>query len=367
MSTTFPVLPRYLRDDLGSSDSMIGLVLGSMAVGAIAARPVLGLIGDRLGRGVLVVGGALLSALAMAGHLVADTELLVAAFRVLFGVGQGGLIVGATTLAVDLAPSDRAGEGTSYIFVALHLGSGAGPVLGEWLLDQWSFDAVWAVAAAGMTASAVVGAGIGARDAEVEHQTVLDRGHRQRLLHPQAVLPGLVLGIGIVGFIGFNAFVPLYGDEIGIDNTAPYFLASSLTIVLIRALGAKLPDRLGPVRGGTVALSLMVVGLAVIGGFRSSGGLATGTVVLAAGTALLLPSLVGAAVAGVPATQRSAAMATYTLFLDLSGAVGAAVFGGVASISSYGTAYLVGAGSAAGALVLLRSTRRSFGDTAAAP
>ena len=112
---------------------------------------------------------------------------------------------------------------------------------------------------------------------------------------------------------------------------------------------------MGPRRGGTIALVGVIAGLLLIGGWRTGAGLAAGSVVLAAGTAMLLPSLVGAAVQGVPATQRSFALATYTLFLEISNAFGAVLFGGVAAVSDYGTAYLVSAGFAVVSLVMLRA------------
>lgn len=352
MGSTFPVLPRFVRDTLDAGDTAVGVVLGSMAIGAILARPVLGLVGDRYGRSILIIAGGLISSAAMIGHLGATSIPVLVLLRVAFGVGQGATIVGATTLAVDLAPPERSGEATSYIFVALHLGAGIGALLGEWLLRTSGFNAVWVAAGVGMAISGIVGLGLQMGPAD----NVVTERVTTVLLHPTAVLPGLILGLGGLGFIGFNAFIPLLGDEIGVENVAPFFLASSLTIVLIRGFGARLPDRLGPVRGGTIALCLAATGLTVIGSVRTATGLGIGAVVLASGTALLLPSLVTAAVRDVPINERSRAMATYTLFLEISAALGAFMFGGVAAASSYGSAYLVAAAISLSALVLLRLT-----------
>lgn len=350
MGATFPVLPRFADDELGAGDTMVGLVLGSMAVGAVIARPILGYLGDSRGRRVLVVGGSVLSAVTMAAHIAVGSLPVLVALRLLFGMGQGAMLVGSTTLAVDMAPDDRSGEATSYIFVALHTGSGLGALLGEWLLRSEGFDAVWLVAATGMALSAV--GGMTLRPAGPT-DSVSSGG---LLLYRSAVLPGAILGLGTLGFIGFNAFVPLFADEIGVDNAAPFFFAASVTIVAIRGFGAKLPDRLGPVRGGTLALTGSGAGLLVIGLSSSAVGLGVGSVVLAAGTAMLLPSLVPAVIAGVPATERSRALSTYTLFLEISAAFGALLFGGIASISSYGAAYVVAAAVSAVALTLLRLT-----------
>lgn len=357
MGATFPVLPRFVKDELGGSDTTVGLVVGATALGAILARPVIGHIGDRRGRGVLMVSGGLIAAIAHIGLVWVDGTAALLALRVLFGIGQGALFVGATTLAVDLATPERRGEATSYIFVALHLGSGTGPVVGEWALRQWSFDTVWVIAAVGSLVAALVSLSV-----PNQPSPAVDLADsRMRLVHPAALVPGLILGIGIIGFTGFNAFVPLFGDQIGVDDIGPVFMTASFTIVIIRFFGARLPDLLGPLRGGTAALTLMTVGLTVIGFADGAAGLYLGTVVMSAGTSLLLPSLVSAAVDGVPANERSSALATYTLFLEVSLAFGAVAFGAVAGASGYGDAFLMGAAAALVALVVLwvRLGRRS--------
>lgn len=349
MGATFPVLPRFVKDGLGGTDTTVGLVVGAMALGAVVARPAIGFIGDRRGRRLLlIIGGAIAAVAHLSLVFVEDVATLIV-LRVLFGVGQGAFFVGATTLAVDLADVDRRGEATSYIFVALHFGSGLGPLVGEWALDRWGFDATWYIAAGGCAvaaAAAITVPNAVSSDLDLEQP-------RMRLVHPRAVLPGIILGVGIIGFVGYNAFVPLYGEEIGVDNIAPLFLVASFTIVGIRFFGARLPDRLGPLRGGTMALIGLTVGMSLIGLVGSPAGLYAGTVVMSCGTALLLPSLVSAAVDGVPANERSTALATYTLFMEFSLAIGAVIFGAVAGVSSYGAAFVLAAVLSLAALALL--------------
>lgn len=354
MGATFPVLPRFVKDDLGGGDAAVGLVVGATAVGAIVARPFIGHIGDRRGRGVLMVGGALVATVAQLGLLVVPNIAALLVLRVVFGAGAGAVIVGATTLAVDLASEQRRGEATSYIFVALHLGSGTGPVVGEWALRQWDFDAVWLLAAGGALLAAALALSIpssASTDVDLTDAPM-------QILHRRALLPGAILGIGIVGFTGFNAFVPLFGDEIGVDNIGPVFMLASFTIVVMRSVGARLPDWLGPIRGGTFALTLSAIGLGVIGFVDVAGGLYVGTVIMSIGTSMLLPSLVPAAVDGVPPNERSRALATYTLFLEVSQALGAVAFGAVSGATSYANGFLMGAVCCVVALAVLHGALR---------
>ena len=52
-----PVLPRYVRDDLGHGDVAVGLAVGAMAFGAIVLRTWAGRLGDTVGRLGYQLGG----------------------------------------------------------------------------------------------------------------------------------------------------------------------------------------------------------------------------------------------------------------------------------------------------------------------
>src|SRR5919112_914537 len=77
--------------------------------------------------------------------------------RVLTGVGEAAVFVGAATAVQDLAPPSRRGEAASYFSVAVYGGLALGPALGEAVLDGAGSDAAWLVSAGGCLAAAVLG------------------------------------------------------------------------------------------------------------------------------------------------------------------------------------------------------------------
>ena len=84
-------------------------------------------------------------------------------------------------------------------------------------------------------------------------------------------------------------------------------------------------------------------------------GLYVGAVVLFSGSALLYPTLAAAADAGVPDDERSAVVASFTMFIDLSAALGGLLFGLVAAGTSYRGAFVVASCLAGAGLVLLHT------------
>ena len=352
---TLPVLPRYVAGPLEGSDLAVGIVVGAFAVSAIVLRPVIGWLGDTRGRRLLIVLGASTTALGMLAHIPADSVVPLVVARLVVGAGQGTMFVGAATLVNDLAPPDRRGEAASYFSVAIYTGLGVGPFVGESLLRASTYDTVWLAVAIGVGIAALIGLALprGLPVPEDDAPPPRQRAGLAKLLHPDGVRPGIVLFLGMVGFIGFNTFVPLYGEEIGMSDVAGVFLLYALVVLVVRIAGSRLPDMYGPVVIGTIGIGAGAVGLIGIATWQAPVGLYLFTVVLAAGSALIYPALMAAAVNSAPDSERSAVVASFTMFFEVAAAGGGAVLGAVASQTSYAGAFVAASMFSVAALVIL--------------
>ena len=347
-----PAVPRYVQDRLGAGNVAVGLVVGTFSLAAFVLRPWVGSLGDRWGRLPLMVVGASLFADSVLGYALASGHLVLAVLRLLTGAGEGFFFVGAVTATMDLAPAQRRGEAMSLASLALYLGIGLGPLLSEVAIERYGFGAAWILAATAALIAVVLALRVPETrpDAGAEAPGPAS-GHP--LVHRAGLLPGVVLLAGILGMAGFLTFVPLYALDLGMDGARLALLLFAGTIVAMRSLGARIPDRLGVGRATRMALALSAMGLAVVGTWRTPAGLVTGAVVFAAGIALLTPAVLALAVEGVPPRERSSVIGTTSAFLDLAFGLGPAILGVVAaSIGRPGT-FLAGAGVAAAGLLLL--------------
>ena len=345
-------LPLYAEGPLEAGAVGVGLAVAALSPTAVLFQPIAGRIGDRRGRRILVVAGALIVAGSVAAYTLAHSLELLVALRLVSGVGEALIFVGAATIVTDLAPEGRRGEAISIYSLGLWVGLAAGPFLGELVLGDDRYDAVWLTAAGCAFAAALFGLAL-------PETRPLDAGPRsERLLHPAALRPGLVLVASVFGFAGFGAFVALYARELGLDGAGAAFLLFSLVVVAIRIFGRTIPDRLGPRRASGTALALLALGLTTIGLWNEPVGLYVGTVVFATGQALAFPALLTLAVAGTPVSERSSVVGTFTACADVGFAVGALALGGVAAFAGYEGVFLAGAlASIAGAFLLARVPR----------
>lgn len=354
-----PVLPRYIEDVLGGGGTEVGVAVGAFAVTAALLRPWAGGLGDRRGRRILLVGGSAVAGVATLGYGLPGGLAVLVLFRLLAGAGEAATFIGAATIAQDLAPPGRRGQAASLFSISVYGGLSLGPVVGDWIYGRHGAGWAWIAAAGCSLLGAAIGLRLPARVGE-EHATaaaVVAVGPGDgagaarppaagpatglsRWLHPAGRGPGVVLALGAAGYAGFASFVPLYIDEIGIAHAGPVFFEQGVLVLAVRVLASRLPDTLGPRRGPVVALVLQGSGLLTMGLWASPAGLYASTAVYAAGVSLLYPALFPAVVDAAPASERSQAIGTFTMFFDLSQGLGAPLLGIVVTLTAERGAFI---------------------------
>ncbi len=371
-----PVLPLYVKGPLSGGGVQVGIGVGAFAVGAVLLRPYAGRVGDRFGRRPLVIGGAAVVSVSILGYGLVRSLLWLVLARTVTGFGEAAFFVGAATMITDLAPEERRGEAVSYWSIAVYGGLAFGPALGEVVLGGHRYTATWIVAAGLALLAAMVGLAVEetdpARAPRAAGAAPPRAASEQPLLHPAAIRPGIVLFLGLVGLAGFTAFVPLYVKKLGHGDAGVVFLVYGVCILAVRVIGARLPDRLGAARAGSLALAGGTAGLVIMTVIPSIVGLFVATAVFAFGMSLLYPALLVMALEGVPPNERGSVVGTFSSFFDLSQGLGALVCGIAVSLTGYRGAFAVGAVLAFAGLLVLRFRKpasdapRALPDPAAA-
>jgi MFS family permease len=105
-------------------------------------------------------------------------------------------------------------------------------------------------------------------------------------------------------------------------------------VLIIRIVGARLPDRLGWQRGSTLALIGVTIGISLIAAWGSVASIWVAAVALGCVMSLMYPSLFTAVMAAAPEEERSHAVGTFSVFFDLSQGFGATFIGVVVSLTS---------------------------------
>jgi MFS family permease len=350
VGSVLPVLPRYVRGPLDSSDLAVGVVIGSYAVTGLLLRPVAGRLADTRGRRPTVVLGALLvslSGLLYIPHL--GIPGLIGA-RLTLGAGEGALYTAGSAWIVDMAPLERRGRILGLYGLAVWGGLSVGPLLGEVLLNASGYETVWICAAA----LPLLGAAIASRVPDPFQPRSQAEPHP--LIAPEAVRPGFAVALASVGYATLAAFIVLLLDARGIGHGATVFAAFAAMIVLARLLAGHLPDRYGPAPVAIGAVLIEAGGLLLIAVSHSLVLALVGGMAMGGGFSLLNPSLMLIAVGRVSETARGATMGTYTAFFDAGVGFGAPLAGLAAALTSYEGAFLLAAAVAVCSALLILAT-----------
>ena len=345
------VLPRFIQNELGGDGLAIGINLAVFSVAAIAARPTIARIGDRYGRRTLMVGGALIAGAGAAATSLVHSIAALLPLRAFTGIGEAALFVGAATLIADLSPSDRRAEGASYFSLAVFGGLGIGPVIGEIVLGDGRYQAVFLASAVACAIAALIALAAPNRVAGVA--TAAPTEGRRPGFHRAALVPGLVLACGIGGFAAFTAFLPTHAESLGMPAAGPFVVYSVLCLGL-RLFGARLPERIGLGNALTSALAGLTAGLLVLAAVGQPRGVYLGTIVISLGMALLYPSLMAFTVDSVREEDRARVLASFTMFFEVGTVGGGLLLGSVAQFAGDRGAFVGGAVIAVMGLWVLR-------------
>ncbi|HEX4976223.1 MAG TPA: MFS transporter, partial [Nocardioides sp.] len=273
-------LPLYVTGPLGSDEAGAGLAFGAFAVTALVLRPFAGRASDVHGRRPLLLGGALLAAVAMALTAHADSLVVVVALRLLLGVAEAAFFVAAFAALADLAPPSRTGEALSYNSLGLYLGLALGPPLGDFLVHTFGFMTSWYGAVLLLLLSAAVVLRLG----ETRAPRTADEPPA-RLIHRKAIAPSLGFLTSVVAMGGFLAFATLHADSVGLTRTSLPIALYGGVVVVCRIVFAKVPDRLPSLPLGAAALATMACGLLLMAAWSSPAGVLVGAALTAVGIA----------------------------------------------------------------------------------
>lgn len=142
------LLPLLGHNELGMSESLIGLAFTLVAVVNFLALYGAGVLSDRFGRKAVIVPSGLITAVSIALFLYTGSVTLFFLNAVLLGIGTGLGGPAPAAYAADIAPPEAVGPAMGLYRTLSDLGLVIGPVLLGWMVDVAGYGlAFWTNAA----------------------------------------------------------------------------------------------------------------------------------------------------------------------------------------------------------------------------
>ena len=320
---TLPTIPLFV-EHLGGNDRLIGLTVGIFTVSALLVRPFAGRALETIGRKAVYLTGLFLFALTVGSYSFITGIFLLLLFRIFQGAGWGMSTTASGTIATDLIPAKRRGEGLGYYGLAGNLAMAFGPSLGLILVPLVTFRWLFIICAfLGFIALVL--------SMFIQYKKV-DRNSdpspkKLDIFEKSAIQPSLLMFFITVTFGGIATFLPLYTLEKGVDGIQLYFLIYAVALMITRAFAGKLYDRKGHKAVFLPGAALIFTAMLLLAWIPNHCVLFTAAFLNGFGFGLIQPGLQSWAIVRSPVNRRGMVNATFFSFFDLGIGLGAIAFG----------------------------------------
>lgn len=319
------VLPGYVHDVMGFSAFWAGLVISLQYFATLLSRPHAGRYADLLGPKKIVVFG-------LGGCFLSGLSYLLAAW------GSGWPLISLLLLCLGRVISWNG----IVTYGAMAMGAPLGVLCYSHIGLSGLAGVIMAVALVAILCALPRAAVKAAKGKAMSFRAVLGR-----------VWPyGMALALASAGFGVIATFITLFYDAKGWDGAAFALTLFSCAFVGARLLFPNAINRLGGLNVAMLCFSVEVIGLLLVGFADTPMMAKIGTFLTGAGFSLVFPALGVVAVKAVPQHNQGSALATYTVFMDLSLGVSGPLAGLLMAWTGIAMIYLAAAGLVMAALLL---------------
>lgn len=352
-----PILP-LLAVSLGADAVQVGLVNGVFMMTACALSIPSGLISDRLGRRLPLLGGLLLLA-GSSALLFRSTNLpQMALIYLFFGVGLSTFSPALMAYVGDITPPESRGRAFGWYTMAMYAGMTLGPAAGGFVAKALGLRPVFLIAGAVLLGMFLVALFFQPRADEQEPATA---GTAAIVFSLCSLMGNRTLTACLVAVLGscfgygmFVTFMPLYLKEMGMDTmqVGLVFAAGALTNTLARLPAGRLCDRFRD-RGTLVAagLALFALALAAFGACRGMASFVASAALMGIGMGMAYTVICALIADAVPREMRGLAVGCYNTCIYAGMLLSSVGMGPVVKAEGFRVAFFIN--GAWGAIVLL--------------
>ncbi len=237
-----PTLPFYLGEVFGAGRTTIGIILSIYTVAVLVIRPFSGWLADTFARKPIYLIAYFFFVAFFVGYLAAGTLLMFGVLRVMHGLAFGMVSTTGNTLAVDIMPSSRRGEGLGFYGVMNNLAMSVGPMAGLFIATTGNYDMIFYAALAsgglGLLFASLIKAG--RKIPRTSNSGIsLDRFVLKKGLPACGSLLLLAVPWGMT-----MTFIAMYAKELGmVENTGYFFTVMAAGLIISRIGSGKRVDR----------------------------------------------------------------------------------------------------------------------------
>ncbi|MCU4668237.1 MFS transporter [Bacillus paralicheniformis] len=332
-----PTLPLFVTA-IGGGAKQVGYVTGIFMISAIAVRPFAGALALRFNKKYLLILGIVISAFSTGAYYLASDVSVLLLIRLIHGAGFGLATTYFATIAAEIIPKERRGEGIGYFGVGETIAVSVGPMIGIAALELYDFQRLF-LGGMSVLLLAVLMAVFVRRQPETtgtgEKGTAKLKVLEKRVLFPSI----LILFVGIAAS-GIMSFFSLYAIEKGFHSVGMFFFLIAGASFFIRLISGRTFDRYGAAAILIPASLFSIAGLSILYFAQTNAMFFTAAICYGFGFGSIFPAIQTWCINLVEEHEHEDAMGTFFNFFDMGIGGGSLLLGLVATVYSYREIYI---------------------------
>ncbi|MGO4948947.1 MFS transporter [Paenibacillus sp. S25] len=334
-------IPSYVKNTFHASSVQVSLVTTLFALSAIAARLFSARMLEKGHRSTLIFVGLLFALAGTLGYSVSPTITVLLLMRMLFGIGFGMSSTAFPTMASDVIPPKRLGEGMGFFSLSTSLAMSIGPTIGISMLQYGSFNLLAYTTAAVIVVIFPLAYWLirTLPKGHIEPPMVPLEDGRKPAFNRKLWIPALLNMLMSITYGGLLGFMALYGDEANLAHPAYFFLFNAVSVLIVRPFSGRIYDKKGA-KALLIPGSLFLIGgLILLSYAHSDVFMYMSALCYGIGFGVMQPTLQTWMIQVVSPKQRGMANGMFLNSLDFGIAAGALMLGIIAKASDYAWMY----------------------------
>ncbi|KMY52020.1 MFS transporter [Peribacillus loiseleuriae] len=333
----------YTIDQFGATASQSGLASSIFVIGALAVRPFAGKYIELIGKRNMLYGALVLFLVTTLIYFKTDSLAFLLTNRLLHGIAFGFASTATGTIAADVIPNERRGEGTGYFAMSMNLAMATGPFLGLFLSQHGTYNMIFASCVIFAVIAFIPTLFMKFKKVELtqmERDTL--KGIKIGDFFEVKALP-IAIVMCIVGFSYSSVltFMTAYSKEMGLVNVASFFfVVFAIFLLASRPFTGRWFDLKG--ENFVIYPSLLLFGIGMLVLSQANHGfilLAAGALI-GVGYGTFQSSAQAIAIKNAPRHKMGLATSTFFVFVDLGIGIGPFTLGFLIPVIGYNGLYM---------------------------
>ncbi|MDR1776388.1 MAG: MFS transporter [Desulfovibrio sp.] len=320
---TMITMPMFLNGKWGLEGAVLGMTISVYLATAIVIRPCTGFVVDRIGRKAVYFPSYILYAALFFLYPLMETVFAIVLLRVAHGVLWASVMCGASTLAVDLIPANRRGEGIGIYGLSFNIGQALGSGTSVLLVECFGFDGLYIANGILMALGSILVGRLHAPPVPLESKPFTLVGLLEKTSVPASLVGGLI-AVPFGGVINYSAY---YAVTTLSASPGVFFLCLAGGMAFSRLFIGKFFDRSGPEKPMGLAFFFLLLSLALKGFTRLDFPFYLSGLFIGLGCGITIPLCQAMVNSLVPPQRRGGANATFLTAQDIGIFIGVLVIG----------------------------------------